>query len=45
MGGRRPLGGIEWAGSEEAKPFLDEQMRDMDTVLLGRGVTRAEPSS
>jgi dihydrofolate reductase len=27
---------VGWAGSEEARPFLDEQMREMDTVLLGR---------
>lgn len=27
---------VPWAGSEEAKQFLHEQMEDMDTVLLGR---------
>ena len=27
---------VPWAGSQEARQFLDEQMRDMDTVLLGR---------
>jgi dihydrofolate reductase len=27
---------IPWAGSQEALQMLDEQMRDVDTVLLGR---------